>query len=93
MNISITQNENNSIIVATDVYFLDDMICLTLSDGREVRTPIEFYPRLAAASPSELRDFRLIGEGKGIHWEKLDEDLSVDSIIQGRRAFNYPVNS
>ncbi|OGQ08246.1 MAG: hypothetical protein A3G32_08900 [Deltaproteobacteria bacterium RIFCSPLOWO2_12_FULL_40_28] len=91
MNFLISQNDTTAI--AIQVHFSDDMICLTLSDGREIKTPIEFYPRLAAASPAELRDFRFIGGGRGIHWEKLNEDLSVDSIIHGRRASNYPVYS
>lgn len=90
MNISVVQN--NMEVVAVDVDFVDDMICLTLTDGREVRTPIEFYPRLAAASPRQLKNFRLIAGGRGIHWEELDEDLSVDSIVSGRRAHNYPIN-
>jgi hypothetical protein len=72
--------------VATEVSFADDMICLVLDDGREVRTPLEFYPRLAKATSKQLENFRLLGGGTGIHWEDLDEDLSVDSIVSGRRA-------
>jgi hypothetical protein len=74
--------------VAIEVSFTDDMICLVLDDGREVKTPLEFYPRLARATKEELQDYRLLGRGTGIHWPHLDEDLSVDSIVQGRRAFN-----
>ena len=74
--------------VATEVSFTDDMICLVLADGREVKTPLEFYPRLAHATPEQLNNFRLLGGGTGIHWEELDEDLSVDSIVSGRRAYN-----
>ena len=73
---------------ATNVYFSEDMICVVLSDGREIRTPLEFYPRLAHATLDQLQDFRFIGGGQGIHWESLDEDLSVESIIMGRRAYN-----
>ena len=74
--------------VAVEVSFTDDMICLVLDDGREVKTPLEFYPRLAKATSAELLHFRLIGGGTGIHWSQLDEDLSVDSIVNGRRSFN-----
>jgi len=74
--------------VAVEVNFSEDMICLTLDDGREVRTPIEFYPRLAKANQKQLNNFRLLGGGTGIHWKDLDEDLSVESIVLGRRAFN-----
>ena len=75
--------------VAVEVSFTDDMICLVLDDGREVKTPLEFYPRLAKATKKQLGNFRLLGSGTGIHWEDLDEDLSVDSIVSGRRASNY----
>jgi hypothetical protein len=72
--------------VAIEVSFADDMICLVLDDRREVKTPLEFYPRLAKATNKQLENFRLLGGGTGIHWEDLDEDLSVDSIVSGRRA-------
>ena len=74
--------------VAVEVNFSEDMICLVLDDGREVKTPLEFYPRLAKANQKQLNNFRLIGGGTGLHWKDLDEDLSVESIILGRRAFN-----
>ena len=74
--------------VAVAVNFSEDMICLILDDGREVKTPLEFYPKLARANQEQLNNFRLIGGGTGIHWKELDEDLSVESIVLGRRAFN-----
>ena len=86
MSISALKAENEP--VATEVSFTDDMICLVLDDGREVKTPLEFYPRLARATKNQLQDYRLLGGGTGIHWSQLDEDLSVDSIVNGRRAFN-----
>ena len=76
-------------IVAVEIQFTKDMICLVLSDGREVKTPLEFYPLLAKASEAKLKNYRFIGGGTGIHWNDLDEDLSVESIILGRKAFNY----
>jgi hypothetical protein len=75
--------------VAIEIAFTDDMICLILSDGREVKTPLEFYPKLAQASKKNLKNYRLMGGGTGIHWNALDEDLSVESIVLGRKAFNY----
>lgn len=72
------------IFIATDVWFTDDSICLQLADGREVRTPLEFYPTLKNASPAQRKKFRLIGLGTGIHWDALDEDLSVEGIVLGR---------
>ena len=74
--------------IAVEITFTDDMICLVLADGREVKTPLEFYPRLSRATKAQLENYRLIGGGTGIHWQDLDEDLSIDSIVNGRRAFN-----
>lgn len=74
--------------VAVEISFSNDMICLTLDDGREIKTPLEFYPRLAKANQKQLSNFRLIGGGTGIHWNDLEEDLSVESIVEGRRGFN-----
>lgn len=87
MNISSVQKEDN-IAIAIKVSFTDDMICLVLHDGRQIQTPLEFYPRLAKASKRQLNNYRLMGGGTGIHWNDLDEDLSIESIILGRRAFN-----
>lgn len=88
MNTSVLKLDHEA--TATEVSFTDDMICLVLADGREVRTPLEFYPRLARATMEQLLDHRLLGGGTGIHWTQLDEDLSVDSIVNGRRAYNAP---
>ena len=71
---------------AISVDFVGDMICLVLADGREVKTPLEFYPRLARATKAQRKRFRFIGGGSGIHWADLDEDLSVESIVMGRNA-------
>ncbi len=72
------------IFIATDVWFTEDSICLQLADGREVRTPLDFYPKLKNASVAQRKKFRLIGLGTGIHWDALDEDLSVEGIVLGR---------
>lgn len=85
---TLAKNQEDEFI-AIDVTFTKDMICLALSDGREVKTPLEFYPTLARATEDQLKKFRLIGGGTGIHWEVLDEDLSVESIVLGRKAYNY----
>ena len=86
MSTSALKSEREPVVV--EVSFTDDMICLVLDDGREVKTPLEFYPRLAKATSEQLLNYRLLGGGTGIHWSQLDEDLSVDSIVSGRRASN-----
>lgn len=72
--------------MAIKVYFTEDAICLQLSDGREVKAPLEFYPRLKNATRKQRTHFQLIGLGTGIHWPDLDEDLSVEGIVLGKRA-------
>jgi hypothetical protein len=52
-----------------------------LEDGRTVAVPLEWFPKLRDASPEALGDWRLIGHGVGIHWPKLDEDLSVRGLL------------
>jgi len=84
--VSTLETKMNKEPVAAQVSFTDTMICLVLDDEREIKTPLNFYPRLAKATKEQLNNFRLIAGGTGLHWEDLDEDLSIDSIVSGRRA-------
>ncbi len=68
-------------VVANDTH-----LAVELADGRSVSVPLEWYPRLAAGSPSERNCWELIGNGSAIHWPDLDEDLSVEGILAGRRS-------
>ena len=72
--------------VAKDVRVTDQVLTVSLRDGRSVSVPIEWYPRLAAGRPSERRHWELIGPGIGIHWPDLDEDISVEGLLLGRRS-------
>ena len=64
----------------------DHALTVELGDGRSISTPIEWYPRLAHATQQERDNWRLIGGGLGIHWEDLDEDISIESLLAGRRS-------
>ena len=57
-----------------------------LSDGRTVPIPVDQYPRLAHATKQERANWRIIGRGRGIHWEDLDEDISVEGLLAGNRS-------
>ena len=57
---------------------------VVLSDGREILTPIDWFPRLLHGTAKERSHYRLIGGGEGIHWPDLDEDVSVEGILAGR---------
>lgn len=67
--------------LAVDVTFTENAIRVVLADGREVSAPLEWFPRLCRASKDDRRDWRFIGGGIGIHWEKIDEDISVESLL------------
>ena len=66
---------------AIDVVVTGDALRVTLSDGREVSAPLEWFPRLRDATAEQRREWRLIGRGRGIHWAGLDEDISVRGLL------------
>ena len=70
---------------AVKVWFDDDNIWLGLEDGRQVSAPLAFYPRLLNATKAQRENYEFIGPGIGIHWQDLDEDLSVEGIVLGRQ--------
>ena len=63
------------------VSFTTDMLRVVLADGREVSVPIAWFPRLQKATAKQRKNWRLIGGGVGIHWEGVDEDISVESLL------------
>ncbi len=58
-----------------------DSLHVTLADGRTVSAPLEWFPRLRDSSPTQQANWRFIGPGIGIHWEEIDEDISVRSLL------------
>jgi hypothetical protein len=66
--------------LATGVRFTKDMLYLQLADGREVGAPLVWFPTLLGATAGQRRNWRLIGRGVGIHWEDIDEDISVAGV-------------
>lgn len=66
-----------------------DELVVSLNDGRVLSVPLAWFPRLANASPEQLAAFELLGEGEGIHWPALDEDISVVGLLEGRASVEY----
>jgi hypothetical protein len=62
----------------------DDTLSVELSDGRTIAVPLVWFPRLAHGTAQERNHWRLIGQGLGIHWPDLDEDISVANLLEGR---------
>lgn len=74
---------NMKIPNAYSVSVTDDTLTVELDDGRTISAPLAWYPRLQHATVNERADWRLIGGGHGIHWESIDEDVSVEGMISG----------
>lgn len=71
--------------VAVDVSCSDDALSVVLDDGRTVSVPLGWFPRLLSATPRQRKQWEPIGGGIGIHWEAIDEDISVASLLQPER--------
>jgi hypothetical protein len=69
-----------------DVCITDDTISVDLYDGRTITVPLAWYPRLLHATPAQRANWRIAGAGYGIHWPDVDEDLSVQGLLQGAPA-------
>ena len=69
---------------ATDLVVTEDALTVELSDGRSIAAPLAWFPRLFHGTAEERGRWRLIGQGRGIHWPDLDEDISVEGLLAGR---------
>ena len=72
--------------MAQSLSVTDDALIVDLTDGRTITVPLIWFPRLSHGTPDERTNWRLIGNGAGIHWPDLDEDISVESLLAGRRS-------
>jgi hypothetical protein len=68
---------------AREVSVGDDELTVLLADGRKISVPLAWFPRLLHATADQRRNFQLLGEGEGIHWPEIDEDLSVAGLLRG----------
>src|SRR6267378_2299969 len=76
--------------LAVEVACSTDALSVTLTDGRVVSVPLVWFPRLADASPRQRSSWELIGGGIGIHWEAIDEDISVASLLRPENFMRMP---
>jgi Protein of unknown function (DUF2442) len=83
MTSSVTQIELSPV---RDVRTDDTTLTVELADGRSIRTPMAWYPRLAYGTAQERANWRPIADGEGIHWPDLDEDISIEGLLAGRRS-------
>jgi hypothetical protein len=66
---------------AVNLSFSEEKMTIFMEDGREIRIPLEWFPRLREATMEQLENWRFIGNGEGIHWDELDEDLLVSELV------------
>jgi hypothetical protein len=71
---------------AVSVEVTEEAIAVELSDARSISVPLAWYPRVLHGSSRERQNWRFIGDGQGIHWTDLDEDISVENLLAGRRS-------
>jgi hypothetical protein len=83
MRISTVEAE---VPVAEGVTVTEDTLSVDLSDGRTISVPLAWFPRLMHGSQKERDNWRLIGKGYGIHWQDLDEDISVENLLLGQAS-------
>lgn len=67
----------------------DDELRVSLTDGRWLSVPIVWFPRLANAAPADRADYELLGDGEGIHWPQVDEDISVAGLLAGQTSVEF----
>lgn len=68
----------------SSVAFTTTELVVTLGDGRRIATPLDWYPRLKAATAAQRANFEIMP--MGVHWPDIDEDLSVAGMLKGNRA-------
>jgi hypothetical protein len=71
---------------AQQVTVTEDSLSVVLVDGRVISAPLAWYPRLYHGTSTERNRWRLIGQGEGISWPDLDEDISVVNLLAGRAS-------
>ena len=76
-------------IRARDVRVTDEALTVHFVDGRTLSVPLEWYPRLHHATRAQRDNWQLIGDGHGVHWPDIDEDISTIMLIEGLPSIEY----
>lgn len=74
---------------ACSVNCTDQALIVFLADGRNISVPIVWFPRLAKADARQRADYQILGDGEGIHWPQIDEDISVLGLIAGKPSIEF----
>ena len=87
-----TSAENLYPAMAAAISFEESRLVVELKDGRTLYVPVSWYPRLEAATPDERLNYELMGDGTGIHWPDVVEDISVSALLAGKKSNERPEN-
>ncbi len=74
---------------AKKVWCDDNNLWVLLQDGRQLSIPLAYFPRLLRATPKQRKKYELSGGGTGVHWDHLDEDISVAGLLLGQGDATY----
>lgn len=74
---------------ASSVTCTEQELVVFLADGRNISVPIVWFPRLAKADAEQRADYEILGDGEGIHWPQIDEDISVFGLIAGKPSVEF----
>lgn len=68
---------------AARIHFDENTMWVDLTDGRQLGVPLAYFPRLLRATPEQRNHYTISGGGTGLHWDELDEDISVPALLLG----------
>jgi hypothetical protein len=71
---------------AKQAHCTEDELYVVLADGRSISVPLAWFPRLLHATEAQRSNFEMLGDGYGIHWPDIDEDISVEGLLRGARS-------
>ncbi len=72
-------------VSAKRIWFDKEDMWVGLTDGRQLSIPLVYFPRLLNATPEQREKYEMSGGGTGLHWEEIDEDISVSGLLVGYR--------
>ena len=81
MSVSLGMNPSRDVPRARRIWFDDENLFLELMDFRQLRVPLTTFPRLLKASAEQRNCYEISGDGTGLHWDALDEDISVPGLL------------
>jgi hypothetical protein len=77
--------KSRSMVTIKSVRFKSNNIIVEMSNGDVIENPIEYYPNLSKGTQNQINNYQIKGNGRWIHWEELDEDLSAEGFLTPKK--------